>query len=96
MNNSGPYALPQESTILVTGANGYIASHVCNILLELGYRVRGSVRSEKPWLNRFFNEKYGEGRFSTILFPSLDNRDAWGDAVTGVSGIAHVVREIMM
>jgi nucleoside-diphosphate-sugar epimerase len=32
--------------VLVTGANGYTASHIILALLEAGYRVRGTVRSE--------------------------------------------------
>jgi dihydroflavonol-4-reductase len=31
--------------VLVTGANGYIGSHVTKQLLEAGHVVRGSVRS---------------------------------------------------
>lgn len=34
-----------ESPILVTGASGFIASHIVCELLSRGYRVRGSVRS---------------------------------------------------
>ena len=33
------------SEVLVTGASGYIATHIVRILLEEGYRVRGTVRS---------------------------------------------------
>jgi hypothetical protein len=36
--------LPQGSRILVTGANGYIASHVVDKLLGLGHMVRGTVQ----------------------------------------------------
>ena len=31
--------------VLVTGASGYIASHIVRLLLEKGYCVRGTVRS---------------------------------------------------
>jgi nucleoside-diphosphate-sugar epimerase len=31
--------------ILVTGASGYVASHIIKILLENGHNVRGTVRS---------------------------------------------------
>lgn len=34
-----------ESPVLVTGASGFIASHIIRELLSRGYRVRGSVRS---------------------------------------------------
>ena len=33
--------------ILVTGASGFLASHIVKQLLELDYRVRGTVRSLK-------------------------------------------------
>ncbi|ESO10708.1 hypothetical protein HELRODRAFT_72599, partial [Helobdella robusta] len=35
------------SEVLVTGASGYLASHVVKILLQDGYSVRGTVRSLK-------------------------------------------------
>ncbi|OQV12398.1 putative uncharacterized oxidoreductase [Hypsibius exemplaris] len=33
--------------VLVTGASGFLASHICQQLQERGYRVRGTVRSLK-------------------------------------------------
>ena len=33
--------------VLVTGASGYIATHIVKQLLELGYKVRGTVRNLK-------------------------------------------------
>ncbi|PSN60080.1 ketoreductase [Corynespora cassiicola Philippines] len=38
---------PSDHTILVTGANGYIALHIIQTLLTAGYNVRGTVRSQK-------------------------------------------------
>ena len=37
--------MSQKGTVLVTGASGYIASHVIKELLERGYHVIGTVRS---------------------------------------------------
>ena len=34
-----------KDLVLVTGASGFLATHVVKQLLELGYRVRGTVRS---------------------------------------------------
>jgi dihydroflavonol-4-reductase len=36
--------MDQDSLVVVTGANGFIASHIVANLLERGYRVRGTVR----------------------------------------------------
>ena len=33
--------------VLVTGASGYIASHCIKVLLEKGFKVKGSVRDLK-------------------------------------------------
>jgi nucleoside-diphosphate-sugar epimerase len=77
--------------VLVTGANGYIASHVVDVLLEQGYRVRGSVRAQKTWLNDYFDNKYGTGKFETVIIPHLEDEGAFQEAVRGVSGVAHVV-----
>ena len=38
---------PDNDLILVTGASGFLASHIVKQLLELDYRVRGTVRSLK-------------------------------------------------
>jgi nucleoside-diphosphate-sugar epimerase len=47
--------------ILVTGASGFIAVWVVKSLLEAGFSVRGTVRSEGKgeYLKKAF-EKYGE------------------------------------
>jgi nucleoside-diphosphate-sugar epimerase len=37
---------PSKQTILVTGANSFVAGHIIKLALEKGYHVRGTVRSE--------------------------------------------------
>ncbi len=51
----------QSGKVLVTGANGYIAAWTVNTLLEQGYSVRGTVRSEAKAaaLQKIFS-KYGD------------------------------------
>ena len=46
-----------SQTILVSGASGYIASHVIKLLLERGYKVIGTVRNlaNKESINSFMS-----------------------------------------
>jgi nucleoside-diphosphate-sugar epimerase len=39
--------MSSESVIFVTGANGFLGSHIIHQLLEKGYRVRGTARGAK-------------------------------------------------
>lgn len=85
------YALPQGSRILVTAANSYIGSNIVDLLLEIGFQVRGTVRAEKPWLNELFEKKYGKGRFETVIVSGTEKEGAFDDALDDVTGIIHVV-----
>ena len=53
--------VPPGSIALVTGANGFISMWLIHLLLEKGYRVRGTVRSEDKiaHIKKTF-EKYGD------------------------------------
>ena len=50
--------------ILVTGANGYIASHCIKVLLEKGFQVKGSVRDLKQIdkIKKFILEPFNNGK----------------------------------
>jgi len=85
------HVLPHASKVLVTGANGFIASHIINVLLELGYTVRGTVRTPMPWLTDYFTKKWGPNRFELALVPDFQHPGAFDECVKGVSGIIHVV-----
>ncbi|PYH93219.1 aldehyde reductase II [Aspergillus ellipticus CBS 707.79] len=87
------YALPRRSRILVTGANGYIASHVCDPLLKLGYRVRGTTRTPKPWLDEYFGAKYG-GKLETVLVTSFEDQETLSRVLDDVQGVIHVASDV--
>lgn len=56
------------STVFVTGANGYIGQHLVKKLLEEGYKVIGSVRSQDK--GRDLAAKFGD-HFSYEVVPDL-------------------------
>ncbi|GAA5868530.1 hypothetical protein JCM8547_003176 [Rhodosporidiobolus lusitaniae] len=91
MPSASSYVLPTGYLILVTGANGYIGSHVVEEALKLGYRVRGVVRSpaklgnlRKRWEDRF------PGKFEVAVVSDLQKEGAFDEAMKGVDAVAHI------
>jgi nucleoside-diphosphate-sugar epimerase len=67
-----PAVTPHSNAlILVSGAAGFIATHIIQQLLESGYRVRGTVRSEEktPYLKSLF-EKFGDA-LEVMIVPDI-------------------------
>ncbi len=84
-------SLAPGSWVLVTGANGYIASHIIDVLLDLGFNVRGTARDEKPWLDQFFEARYGKHRYETVVVPVIEADNALDAAMDGMAGVIHGV-----
>ena len=82
-------AISAPAKILVTGANGYLATWVIKKYLEAGYSVRGTVRSlsKSAFLNDKFSH-YGE-RFELVVVEDITKDGAFDEAVKGVDAIAH-------
>jgi nucleoside-diphosphate-sugar epimerase len=88
--------IPQGSNVLVTGANGFLASHVVDQFLSAGYKVRGAVRSEAKgqWLVDHFTKAYGPGCFELAIVSDMSITGSFDEALTGISGIAHVASDV--
>jgi nucleoside-diphosphate-sugar epimerase len=86
-----PIISPGE-TILITGANGYIASAVANQALAAGYRVKGTVRNleKAKKLQEIFDKKYGSGNFQLVKVENIIAEGAFDEAVKGCSGFLHI------
>jgi GDP-D-mannose dehydratase len=78
--------------VLVTGATGYIGSHVVEELLAAGYKVRGTSRTKDKaaYLTNVMDKKFGKGNLEIVEVPDMIADDAYTDAVKGVSGIVHL------
>ncbi|KAK1972615.1 NAD dependent epimerase/dehydratase [Colletotrichum sublineola] len=86
------YAIPMGATVLVTGANGFIGSHVCNELLQLGFNVRGSVRDVERcmWLPKALESQNPKGKFMLVSLPDMEKEGAFDSLVEGVSAVIHI------
>ena len=81
-----PPALPKDSLVLVTGANGFLGSHISDQILQAGYRVRGTSRdaSKTKWITELFDGKYGPGRFEAVVVKDMASEDAFDEACKGI------------
>lgn len=77
-------ALNPPSTVLVTGANGFIGSHVVSQLLQAGYKVIGSVRSEKKATQLLAT--HNNGNLSAALIQDIANVESILGALKAVLG----------
>ena len=83
--------ITDDDLILVTGASGYIATHIVKQLLEKGYRVRGTVRSLKdekkvaPLRNLTKNFRFP----LELVEADLLNESSWSRAVSGCTYVLH-------
>ncbi|OCK81425.1 NAD(P)-binding protein [Lepidopterella palustris CBS 459.81] len=85
--NGQHLALPKNSLILVTGATGYIASNIIAEALSIGYRVRGTIRSQSK-----ANETakvFSSPRYETAIVSDMASPGAFDEAVKGVDAIIH-------
>ncbi|KAM0246094.1 hypothetical protein ACHAQJ_010346 [Trichoderma viride] len=76
---------PSKQTLLITGANGFLARHVVKEALERGYHVRGTVRSQSSAekVQGLFAEYVD--RFSAVVIQDFTNKDNYEAAFTGAS-----------
>lgn len=86
---------PSSTTILVTGATGFIAGHIIEQALKLGYTVRGTARTqEKAELTKkiFKNHpKYSTAIVSDFGSPPQQELDT---AVRGVDVVIHAASDV--
>lgn len=88
--------IEKGSTVLVTGINGFIGSHIADQLLEAGFKVHGTARSESKgkWIQEYLDKKHGAGKVTLFVVPDMAVKDAFKESVKGCSGVAHVASNL--
>ncbi|CAL1708192.1 unnamed protein product [Somion occarium] len=82
--------------ILVTGANGFVAVWVIKDLLENGYSVRGTVRSEARGAHvQHLFASYGD-KFELVIVEDITKEGAFDEAVKGIDAIEHVASPVSL
>lgn len=79
-----------QPLIFITGATGFIGSHVVSQALAAGYNVRLSVRKEAQidTLRKLFSENTAQLDF--IVIPDLSTPDAFNRALSDVTYVFHL------
>ncbi|KAJ1303085.1 hypothetical protein OPQ81_011286 [Rhizoctonia solani] len=79
----------KPTTVLVTGANGFIGTWICKTFLENGYRVRGAVRSASKgqYLAEVFKDHGHEFMYHVV--DDITKPGAFDEAVKGVEAVVH-------
>jgi len=86
----GHIAVPLGSLVLVTGASGFLGSHIADQLLSTGYKVRGTTRSRErhSWVRSLFHARYGKNVFELVEVPEMAADGAFDEAVRGMSALS--------
>lgn len=81
-----------ETTVLVTGASGFIAMHCILQLLERGYKVRGTLRepTREAGLRKTFAKHLSTDDRLEFLKADLQKEEGWDDAVESCRYVLHV------
>lgn len=80
-----------SNTVLVTGASGYVACHCVKLLLDSGYKVRGTVRNLKDSKKISPLEKLpGAENGLELVEADLCQSEPWKKAVAGCDYVLHV------
>jgi nucleoside-diphosphate-sugar epimerase len=75
------------NSVLITGAGGFIGRALCKRMLAEGWKVLGTVRSERD------GSRLPEG-IETFTIGSIDSNTKWDDALRGIDTVVHLAARV--
>ena len=89
--------MTDNKLVLVTGAGGFLASHIVKQLLEQGYRVRGSVRNKNDKNEVSFLKYLIESKKYPLELVEADllDENCWIDAVKDCIYVIHTASPVL-
>ncbi|KAH3679443.1 hypothetical protein WICMUC_000988 [Wickerhamomyces mucosus] len=80
-------------TVFVTGASGYIALHILDVLLSKGYNIIGTVRSQSKAesISNNFSKKYPEADIKFEIVPDISSDNAFDNSLRNNPSIDYVL-----
>jgi dihydroflavonol-4-reductase len=85
-----------KHTVCVTGANGFLASHLIKQLLEKGYTVHGTVRSVQNKKNNFLFELPNAKENLKLFEADLVTEGTFDEAVKGCAEVYHTATPVTL
>ncbi|KAJ5162012.1 NAD(P)-binding protein [Penicillium capsulatum] len=79
-----------NSLVFITGATGFIGSHVVASTLRAGYRVRLSIRRAEQEASIRSRYPDHSDSIETVVIPDLSKPEAFSDAFDGVDYVFHL------
>jgi NADPH-dependent methylglyoxal reductase len=88
--------------VLVSGANGFIATEIVLAFLQAGYRVRGTVRSQAkadawlalPAIAPYTSSFEGIAPLSVVLVEDITISGAFDEALAGATYFVHTISKL--
>ncbi|UZJ55750.1 hypothetical protein CBS101457_005070 [Exobasidium rhododendri] len=89
-------ALQRGDCVLITGATGWVGSHIAHEALAAGLHVKLAVRNEAKaqQVVQALKTLHGSGRISTVVVEDFTRTTAYDEAMKDVQGVVHTASDV--